>query len=275
MSYHGEKTSSSLTPQAFSGSAFVAAQANAPASVADVVLLSTGERITQGHVVWPAHGLTVGAYYFLSQTAAGGYTATVPTVGLYQRLFFVVDANTILVDVQPAEVVNSLGQAGVTYIKETTADETIANWASPFTEIPITALDIQVPAGSWLDADYVLRASTANTAWAPTGFKNRGFAVGDRMSGSIEWNNRGDTGANWYKVLLNGTEFDTDPGTTRQVDAALTPGTDNRIFIRVRYKNGSTTTKVFGWDFGADLNAAGAGVNLTIGAGSSVRYTLF
>ena len=52
MSYHGEKTSSSLTPQAFSGSAFVAAQANAPASVADVVLLSTGERIISATDRW-------------------------------------------------------------------------------------------------------------------------------------------------------------------------------------------------------------------------------
>lgn len=275
MSYHGEKVSNSLTPQAFNGGAFVAAQANAPATVADVVLLSTGERITQGHVVWRDHGLTVGSYYFLSQTAAGGFTATIPTVGLYQRLFFVLDANTILVDVQPAEVVNALGAAGVSYLKEMTASVVIVSWASPFTEAPLPELDVQVPAGSWLDAEYVLHASTSNTAWAPTGFKNRGYAAGDRMSGIIEWNNGGDTGANWYKSMFNETEFDNDPGTTRQFDAAMTPGAGNRIFMKVRYKNNGAAAKTFGWDFGCDINVAGANVNLTIAAGSTVRYTLF
>lgn len=102
MSYHGEKVSSSLTPQVYQGTAYTAATADTVANVADVILLSTGERIAQGYVVWNSHGLTVGAYYFLSQTVAGGYTATVPTSGLYQRLFFVVDANTLLIDVQPA-----------------------------------------------------------------------------------------------------------------------------------------------------------------------------
>lgn len=52
MSYHGEKFSSGLTPQVFQGLAFVNAQANAQANVADVIALVTGERSISGYVSW-------------------------------------------------------------------------------------------------------------------------------------------------------------------------------------------------------------------------------
>ena len=178
MSYHGEKISSSLTPQVFSGSAFVAAQANAPASVADVVLLSTGERITQGHVVWRAHGLTVGSYYFLSQTTAGGYTATAPTAGLSQRLFFVLDANTILVDVQPVVV----GQpAGATLkVQVFHAGEIFASASTDFTIAALIVDYTPVSASSFLiveaDAHYWF------SGWGVDAWQSRIFVDGSLVS---------------------------------------------------------------------------------------------
>ena len=179
MSYHGEKISSSLTPQVFSGSAFVAAQANAPASVADVVLLSTGERIKQGHVVWRAHGLTVGSHYFLSQTAAGGYTATAPTVGLSQRLFFVLDANTILVDVQPA-VVGGQPAGAVLKVQVFHAGEIVASATADFTIMALIVDYTPVSASSFLiveaDAHYWLGG------WGVDAWQSRIFVDGSVVS---------------------------------------------------------------------------------------------
>lgn len=99
----GTPSTTSLQAQVFQGAAFVAAQANADANVADILLLSDGSRLESGKLTYTAHGLTVGAYYYLSQTVAGGITAVRPNTGLVQRVLFVEDANTLHVDVEPAE----------------------------------------------------------------------------------------------------------------------------------------------------------------------------
>jgi hypothetical protein len=98
---------SSLTPVVYQGAAFVSARANADANLADLMLLSDGKRVDNGIVQWPAHGLTIGAYYFLSQTTAGAFTAVVPLSGLVQSLFFVESANTIHVSVERASAPSS------------------------------------------------------------------------------------------------------------------------------------------------------------------------
>lgn len=97
----------SLTPQVYQGSAYVSAKADVVANVADIIRLSDGSRLTTGYVTWTGHGLTVGNYYFLSQSAAGGYTNVVPATGISQRLFYVEDANTIHILVEPANVYSS------------------------------------------------------------------------------------------------------------------------------------------------------------------------
>ena len=99
----GTFSTTSLVAEVYQGAAFVAAQANATAMVADLLKLSDGVRIDSGIVKWSGHGLTVGAYYYLDQNAPGGYTSVAPAAGLSQRLFFVEDANTIHVDIEPAE----------------------------------------------------------------------------------------------------------------------------------------------------------------------------
>jgi hypothetical protein len=108
MSYHGEDAelhgrTTSITPQVYQGGAFVGAKADANTNVADSVLLSSGKRINTGKVTWTGHGLAVGAWYFLSQTTAGAITATAPTTGLIQQVLFVEDANTVHVQLLPAE----------------------------------------------------------------------------------------------------------------------------------------------------------------------------
>lgn len=169
--------------------------------------------------------------------------------------------------------------SGITYIKEITADQTIINWQNPWTLLPLTDLDITVPAGKWLDAEYVLRASTANSAWVPSGFKNRGFASGDFLSGLITIPNYNPPasvgGGSYWTLLLNETNFDTESGSTRQVDVSMAPINNCVITLKIRYKNNSTSDKVFGYDFGCDLRVAFTAVNLTIRQGSSVVYTIF
>ena len=92
----------SLTPVRWSGVSFVDAQADAGANVAEQIQLSDGSFVSADYVRWDAHGLNVGSTYYLDQSTLGGYTDTVPTAGIVQRLFQVVDADTINVSIQEA-----------------------------------------------------------------------------------------------------------------------------------------------------------------------------
>jgi hypothetical protein len=92
----------SLTPVVYNGSAYVGAQTDTEIKAADLLLLSDGTRAHDGKITWTGHGLTVGSWYYTSQTTAGAYTATKPTSGWVQQLFFVEDANTIHVDIEEA-----------------------------------------------------------------------------------------------------------------------------------------------------------------------------
>lgn len=164
-----------------------------------------------------------------------------------------------------------------TGIKELTAPLVITNWASPFTEVPITGLDITVPAGKWLEAKYILRVRTSNGARS-IGLKNRGFTAGDFISGQMIFPNYTPPSAvggnSWYTYLINETNFDTDPGSARGIDSNLFPNTEARVFVNVRYKNNTASAKTFGYDFGADVDVALAGINLTVQSGSSVVYQI-
>lgn len=95
-------TTTSLTPKVYQGASFVDAQANALSNTADAILLSDGTFLKSGTLIFIGHGYTIGNYYYLSQTIAGGVTDTYPTSGIVQQLFFVQDADTLLVDIELA-----------------------------------------------------------------------------------------------------------------------------------------------------------------------------
>jgi hypothetical protein len=103
----GDFTTTSMVPMVYDGSAYVDAQASAPEPTADLIRLSDDTQIHSGKVTWTGHGLTVGSWYYLSQTEAGEYVTPAPTIGWSQQLFFVEDADTIHVDIEPAELVGS------------------------------------------------------------------------------------------------------------------------------------------------------------------------
>lgn len=190
----GPVTTTSLTPQVYQGAAYVSAQAHAAANVADLLLLSDGTRIETGKVTWPAHGLTVGAYYFLDQAAAGGYTEVVPSAGLSQRLFFVEDANTIHVDVEPAEDLSmALVVPKAKYVGVTTGDPVvqIGNFRVRF-QNSSTDLQISTVAGSETIKYYT------------TGFYNGGRVGGHVVYNktiTTAWTTFGDPGAIFFAEM--------------------------------------------------------------------------
>jgi hypothetical protein len=120
----------SITPKVYQGSSYVNAQANLEANVTDLIQLSDGSYIHDGEVTWTGHGLTVGAWYYLDQTTAGGYTTTKPTTGLVQQLFFVEDANTIHVDIEEAWTVE--GTTSESFAKTVYVDATSPSTATIF-----------------------------------------------------------------------------------------------------------------------------------------------
>jgi hypothetical protein len=96
-----ETITTSLTPQVHNGTTYVGAKAVDP-EFADTMLLSDGTRQHTGKITYTGHGLTVGKYYYTSQTTAGAITDVKPTTGWVQQLFFVEDANTIQLDIEEA-----------------------------------------------------------------------------------------------------------------------------------------------------------------------------
>lgn len=99
----------SLTPVVYDGTDWVGAQADAVVTLAKAIQLSDSTIVSTGSVSWTSHGLDVGETYFTSQTTAGSYVTPEPTSGLSQKLFTVIDANTIAVQVQEgAETVDGL-----------------------------------------------------------------------------------------------------------------------------------------------------------------------
>jgi hypothetical protein len=82
----------------------------------------------------PSHGLTVGQYYFLSETVAGGVTATPNPGQIQDPVFFVFDANTlILLDNRPFIEQQFLPYA----VKVTNTDTTTDINETPAVEVPL------------------------------------------------------------------------------------------------------------------------------------------
>lgn len=98
----------SITCQRFDGAAFVSAQADDIENVASALLLSTGIKIVTGRIQLAGHGFPVGAHLYLSQSTAGAITATEPTGGVLQRVGFVENASTILMNLQEAYSLSGL-----------------------------------------------------------------------------------------------------------------------------------------------------------------------
>lgn len=85
-----------MTPKYYNAGDF--ANAENDVAGADLIQLSDNTYLRSGKVTWTGHGLTVGSWYYIDNTA-GGYTSTQPNSDLIQKFFFVEDSNTIHVDI--------------------------------------------------------------------------------------------------------------------------------------------------------------------------------
>lgn len=137
----------SLSPKSYQSGSYVDAQANSLTNISNVVKLSDGTYTDNTIVTWAGHGLTVGVYYYLDQTTAGAYTSTEPTLGIKQRLFYVVDANTIIIDIITTEEITEL-QEHLKFIA--------INYSDLLTKVGMVAEDLA----------YV--ENSQGTSWLPT-----------------------------------------------------------------------------------------------------------
>lgn len=107
----------SLIPKVYKDTNFVNAKADIQGNVADAILLSDGSYVSCERVVYINHPYTVGNYYYLSQTVAGGVTIVPPTSGLVQQLFFVKNNKELLINVKTALEIDNYNNPTSIYSK--------------------------------------------------------------------------------------------------------------------------------------------------------------
>jgi len=127
-------------PARLSGATYVAAQADSNNTlsafyITKIVDVNTFEVKQAGRHDAPSHGLTTGQYYFLSDSVAGGVTSTEPLNSINDVVWYIVDANTILlIDNRPVD--NESLQKYL--IKVSNTDITTNINQATYTEVPIT-----------------------------------------------------------------------------------------------------------------------------------------
>jgi hypothetical protein len=97
------QTTTSLLPRTGNGTTYVDPTLDSDNTLVDVIQLSDGSRVHNGKVTWTGHGLPIHTYFYASATAPF-YTATPPSSGYSQQLFYTDDANTILIDIEEGVV---------------------------------------------------------------------------------------------------------------------------------------------------------------------------
>jgi hypothetical protein len=164
----------SLVPKVYQGSGYVNARANVISNVADAFLLSDGTYLNSGRIVIPAHGYTVGNWYYLSQTTAGAVTDTYPTSGIVQQLFFVEDASTLLVNIEQAVNPDTPTYANLVYVNNTNVNSgTIFDLNNPPTtnnnalKQDVGNLYVGTDGSTWIwnGTTYVTKTFSSTTEW--------------------------------------------------------------------------------------------------------------
>jgi hypothetical protein len=109
MVYSYANTLTNLTPVKVTSSGVVECIANGVGSLSEPPCVVVACNASFVAVVWgvarinmPAHGMTLDATYYISQTVLGGVTSVIPTTGIINPVFYVLDANNLLVLASPA-----------------------------------------------------------------------------------------------------------------------------------------------------------------------------
>jgi hypothetical protein len=163
-----------------------------------------------------------------------------------------------------------------TYFKSTSTDVSHATWITPWNKLAISDLDIVVPAGKTLFAEYLLLGQTSTVAFPPTNLQARGFSAGDYISGSLMFNHNANVDAGEEIFVFSNDVPDTDASANpaRVVDTEYPNTNVQPMMLKIRYKNNSGSSVTFGYSFGGDNNLTSSGTTISILAGSTVVYSI-
>ncbi len=164
-----------------------------------------------------------------------------------------------------------------TSFKKTTSDISHVKWISPWNHIDISELDIVVPSGKWLIADYVLIGQTSNANWPPSNLMVRGYtSSSDYITGELFFRHSSDMDLGEEVIAFSNAYPDNDPNNGRGVDTEFpAANVPVAMMLRIRYKNNTASSQTFGYSFGSDIQYALDPVTISILAGSTVTYSIY
>lgn len=179
---------------------------------------------------------------------------------------------------QISESDNSGGAQLVSHAtKSMTADVYHTPWVAPWGMLSLNELDINVPAGKTLHAEYILYGQTTDATVPPTWIKFSGptFAT-DYFWAQLSFKNTTnmDTGEeiimfNSYNNENNGTNAATQVDTEFPSANAIHP-----MYLKVNYKNRGASTVTFSLSFAGDRSGVSV-TSLGILVGSHVIYSIY
>jgi hypothetical protein len=179
---------------------------------------------------------------------------------------------------QGSESDNSGGAQVVNHaVKTMYNDQYHTPWQSPWGLLSLTELNIDVPAGKTLQAEYILYGQTTDANVPPTWFKFTGptFAT-DYFWAQLSFKNSTnyDTGEeiiqfNSYNNENNGTVFGSQVDTEFPTANAVHP-----MMLKVNYRNKGASTVTFNISFAGDRSGVTV-ASLGILAFSSVVYSIY
>jgi hypothetical protein len=162
------------------------------------------------------------------------------------------------------------------YYKTMTNNVSHVTWIYPWTKLALSDLDIVVPAGKTLFAEYLLLGQTSVTAFPPTNLQVRGYTSGDHISGSLIFNKSANVDVGEEIFVFSNDVPDTDANYTVRVVDSEYPNTNVQpMMLKVRYKNNTASSVTFGYSFGGDQNLTSTGTTISILAGSTVTYSIY
>ena len=195
-----------------------------------------------------------------------------------QSSITLVSDGTTWKQIQGSETDNSGGAQAVSHAtKFMSSDVYHSPWESPWGMLSLNELNIDVPAGKTLHAEYILYGQTSNAAVPPTWLKFTGptFAT-DYFWGQLSFKNSTsyDTGEeiiqfNSYNNENNGTVVASQVDTECPTANAVHP-----MLLKVIYKNKGTSSVTFSISFAGDRSGVTV-TSLGILANSNVVYSIY
>lgn len=161
------------------------------------------------------------------------------------------------------------------YYKTMTNNVSHVTWIYPWTKLALSDLDIVVPAGKTLFAEYLLLGQTSVTAFPPTNLQVRGYTSGDHISGSLIFNSSANVDTGEEILVFSNSVPDSDASNGRVVDSEYPNTNVQPMMLKVIYKNNTASSVTFGYSFGGDQNLQSTGTTISILAGSTVTYSIY